>query len=102
MSRSIPDSTNNLLLGSQYYKCKNKPGSNLKGLENYSCPLWKIDGENRGSFDEAGYEIDHIEEFSISKNNNIKNLQALCLPCHNVKTKNFYANKSNDKYEIDI
>jgi 5-methylcytosine-specific restriction endonuclease McrA len=33
------------------------------------------------------YEIDHIVPYSISKNNEINNLQALCPNCHALKTK---------------
>jgi hypothetical protein len=74
----------------QYYKCANKPGSSLKGIEKYECPLWKNpDILYRGNFDDAGYEIDHIIEFSKNHNDDEKNLQALCHSCHHVKTKNF-------------
>lgn len=68
--------------------CANEPGSNLKYLENYLCPLWHKD-EYRGCFDEAGYDIDHITEFSIDQNDDFDNLQALCKNCHSVKTKKF-------------
>ena len=37
----------------------------------------------------AGYTFDHIEEFCLTKNNNLTNIQALCPNCHSVKTKNF-------------
>ena len=30
-------------------------------IKNYNCPMWIL---YDGSFDESGYEIDHIEEFS--------------------------------------
>ena len=32
------------------------------------------------------FDIDHIEMFSLSGNNDYTNLQALCLPCHRIKT----------------
>jgi hypothetical protein len=32
------------------------------------------------------YDIDHIEMHSLTKNNDVSNLQALCLCCHRVKT----------------
>lgn len=32
------------------------------------------------------YDIDHIEMHSISKNDSIENLQAICLTCHRIKT----------------
>lgn len=75
----------------QYYKCANSPNSQV--ISNYDCPLWK-DNINPGSFDESGYDIDHIEEFCISQNDKEDNLQALCLSCHRVKTKRFNSKKS--------
>ena len=32
------------------------------------------------------YDIDHTEMYSVSRNNKIENLQALCLNCHRVKS----------------
>jgi hypothetical protein len=74
------------IAGKQNFKCANKPGSNLKGLEGYSCDLWKL---SDGTFGEALYEIDHIEEYCISQNHAESNLQALCPSCHRVKTNRF-------------
>ena len=34
--------------------------------------------ELRGSFDSSGYQIDHIEEQSLTGNDRLENLQALC------------------------
>ncbi len=70
----------------------------LNKLETYDCPLCNQLGENKGSFDEAGYEIDHIIEYSITHDDNDNNLQALCNNCHAVKTKEFMRNKN--KYNI--
>ena len=50
-------------------------------------PLWEKQGGNKGSFDESGYEIDHIIEYSLTGNDSIENLQALCSMCHKTKTK---------------
>ena len=72
MSRTISEATKKRIAGIQYYKCKNSPGSNLKGLENFNCPLWKVT-DHPGSFTESGYDIDHIEELSISSNNSVSN-----------------------------
>ncbi len=98
MSRRVSIATKKQIAGSQYFKCNNKPNSNLRGLENYNCPLWQINGENKGCFDRAGYEIDHVIEHCISKDDDMENLQALCIMCHSVKTKKFNI-KNNKKKE---
>jgi len=74
----------------QRYKCANKPGSNLRNLENYLCPLWKIKDYYAGSFDGAGYRINHIIERAENGTDDLANLQALCPMCHSYKT-NVYA-----------
>ena len=83
----MTESIKKKIAGKQFYKCANRPDSNLCGLDNYSCPLWKINCENKGCFDESGYEIDHMTEFSTSGKDDESNLQALCRSCHLVKTK---------------
>jgi 5-methylcytosine-specific restriction endonuclease McrA len=85
--RSIPESVKKLVAGRQLYTCANKIDSKLPGLENYKCTSW--DSNKKGSFDESGYEIDHIIEYALSKDNSENNLQALCRSCHMVKTKRF-------------
>ena len=89
-----------LLLGKQSYKCANKPGKFCKGLEDYKCPLWQKVNEDRGSFDQSGFELDHIKELAISGDNSLNNFQALCKSCHSVKTKKFLIKKriSNINY----
>jgi|SRR5579872_4995091 len=88
--RNISDGIKKYVAGKQYFKCINKPGSKLRGLEGYDCPLWKLsDPLIRGNFDESCYEIDHIVEVALGGNNDIENLQALCLSCHAVKTRKF-------------
>ena len=82
---SIPDFIKNDILNYQSRRCANIPGQWAKGCKNYICPMWKFD--QGGFFDESGYEIDHIEERSISQNDKRENLQALCQNCHSVKTK---------------
>lgn len=83
-----------MVAGRQFYKCANKPGSKLVGLDNYKCPLWKsTDMDTKGCFDESSYEIDHITEFFITHDDDPKNLQALCKMCHAVKTKLFLMQK---------
>lgn len=75
-------------LYTKYTQCANHPESGL--VKDYDCPMWIIYG---GFFDESGYNIDHIDEFSKTYNNNIENLQLLCVCCHAVKTKLFMKNK---------
>lgn len=65
-----------------------------------SCPLWHSNKSNPGNFDEAGYEIDHIVEWSLTQNDNTDNLQALCPTCHKVKTKRFLINKKIQKVPL--
>lgn len=98
----LTESVKKRICGKQYYKCANKPGLNLTGLELYICPLWNQNGDNKGSFDESGYNIDHIEEFSINQNNDESNLQALCIMCHAVKTKRFLSNSMSKSTKILI
>lgn len=85
-NRTVSEGVKKIVAGKQNFKCANSPNS--KVVENYSCPLWE-NKTRKGSFGEEGYHIDHIKEFCISKNNDIKNLQALCVSCHSVKTKRF-------------
>ena len=83
MSRYISDKIKKNVLERQENKCAK--------IKNYKCLLWI---SNDGIFDEAGYEFDHINEFSITKNNLEDNIQALCPNCHAVKTKRFLKNKN--------
>lgn len=87
--RKVSEAVKKRVAGSQSFKCANKPASNLFRLINYKCPMWFKPGELQGSFDESGYEIDHSVELSISGDNDLENLQALCLCCHKVKTLRF-------------
>lgn len=102
MKRTLTESLKKKIAGKQFYKCANNPHVVLKRLENYQCPLWKIDNINKGSFDESGYEIDHIIEFSDSGNDNESNLQALCVSCHKVKTKEYMRIRNNKIIKPDI
>ena len=92
--RSLTFPQKKFIAGKQFYKCANKPGANLHRLGQYKCVLWQRPGINKGSFDESGYEIDHIVEFSIGGLESESNLQALCLSCHAVKTKKFLMAKT--------
>ena len=101
--RKVTESLKKRIAGKQLYKCANHPHVELEGIENYSCPLWIKEGADKGSFDESGYEIDHIVSFCISTNDSENNLQALCKMCHTVKTKRFLSsrmkNDNNDNNE---
>jgi hypothetical protein len=98
---SPTDAQKRMVAGRQSFKCANKPGSTLKSLEAYQCPLWqKSDIDDIGSFDQSGFELDHIEELSISGNNSLDNYQALCKSCHSVKTRNFMMKRSNNTKKI--
>ena len=100
--RKLSEANKKNRAGKQYYKCANEPGSNLKGLENYQCPLWeKADIRIKGNFDESGYEIDHINEHCLTKDDNQDNLQALCKMCHSVKTKRFMMKKNTKQINED-
>jgi hypothetical protein len=93
------DAQKRMVAGIQSYKCANNLTTKLSGLETYQCPLWqKADTDNKGSFDQSGFELDHINELSISGDNSLDNFQALCKSCHSVKTKKFMMKKSNNVY----
>lgn len=77
---------------SQNHKCNNEPGSNLYNIGNYLCPFWK---HYDGYIDESGFVIDHVAEYSSSKDDTKDNLQALCSSCHAVKTRNCMKEKGN-------
>ncbi len=87
--RKLTDSVKKIIAGRQYYKCANSPCNTQYGTNQYKCPLWNRNDTHKGSFDEAGYEIDHIKEWSVTHDDSVNNLQALCLSCHRVKTKRF-------------
>jgi hypothetical protein len=85
--KSITYKQKHQLLEKQKYRCANTPNSGVvktKEHQNYCCPFWKLDN---GTFDESGFEADHIVEFNKSNDNTMNNFQLLCCPCHSVKTK---------------
>lgn len=111
--KNLSEGIKKLVAGRQQYRCANSPRSGV--IKNYNCPLWDLK-TRYGSFGEEGYEIDHIKEVSIGGNNDLHNLQALCLSCHSVKTRRFVSikpenenksllkeecEKSDDVYEVE-
>ena len=87
--RQLTDKETDQLLELQAFRCANRPNSDnvqTKDHKKYYCLLWKC---NEGFFDESGFDKDHINEFSISKDNSLDNFQLLCVSCHRVKTKLF-------------
>jgi hypothetical protein len=92
--RTLSQSKKGLIAGKQNYKCANKPGNKLNRFTDYSCPFWKL---NEGSFDHSGYEIDHINEFCESGDDDESNLQALCPCCHRVKTRSFMSERAKNR-----
>lgn len=87
--KNLPTNIRIKVAGEQHYKCNNTPGSKLSGLERYKCPLWKLTDGTRGTFDAAGFDIDHIIEVSRDGSDERDNLQALCPHCHAYKTRYF-------------
>jgi 5-methylcytosine-specific restriction endonuclease McrA len=104
ITRNVSESTKKSIVRQQRNRCANEPGlgKNMRGLEGYQCPLWMI---NKGLFDESGYEIDHIIEYSPDKedkkSDRKNNLQALCISCHSVKTRRFNSRQNGSDSEDD-
>jgi hypothetical protein len=87
--RHLTEATKKTVAANQHFQCANKPGSNIESLDGYKCPLWQLSGGAHGCFDESTYEIDHIDAHSLTQDDSIGNLQALCKMCHGVKTRKF-------------
>lgn len=79
MSRKITKSQKEDIAAKQHFKCANS-------IYDYKCPLWQKEND-KGTFGEEKYHIDHIKEIADGGTDDISNLQALCLSCHAVKTK---------------
>ena len=93
--KGITESVKKTIAARQSFKCANNQSDAwASSPTNYDCTLWQC---RDGTFDEAGYEIDHIAEVSISGDNSVENLQALCPMCHRVKTKRFLQQKKLEK-----
>ena len=92
-SNHISEEVKQYILTKQNNKCANTPYIPALNLHDYNCYQWKF---NYGNFDESGYIIHHINECSISMDNSITNIQALCPNCYAVKLKRF--NKQNKHF----
>ena len=64
------------IAGSQYFKCAAPHGKE-------KCPCWLL---HEGSFDEAGFEIDHDLPYSVGYRN-AGTCSALCYSCHGLKSR---------------
>ena len=89
--KTITQKTKDLISNRQYNRCANSTFNPALNLSDYRCPFWIY---NNGLFDNSGYAIDHIDEVSITSNNELENLQALCHNCHAVKTRKFKNHKN--------
>ena len=74
--RYVSDANKQIILERQNHKCANNPDANLYRIGDFPCVLWE--GTRKGVFMESGYEFDHVIEFSLTQENNISSLQALC------------------------
>ena len=89
-SRYISEKVKKSVLEFQNYKCANNPDRPALNLHDYRCLIWIC---YDGTFDDSGYDFDHINEHSKTQDNSMSNIQALCPNCHRVKTKTFMKNK---------
>jgi hypothetical protein len=92
MPRKLTESKKKTIAGKQSFKCLNTPQSEFEKKYDYECVLWSHP-IRKGSFGKEGYEIDHIVEVAEGGKDTEDNLQALCLFCHMVKTKEYLQNK---------
>tara|TARA_B100000902_G_scaffold248812_1_gene235472 strand:- start:2549 stop:2890 length:342 start_codon:yes stop_codon:yes gene_type:complete len=95
--RTLTEAQKKTVAARQNFKCANKPGNNPL---TYDCPFWVRGGD--GSFDESGYEIDHIVEWCVSRDDSEQNLQALCVCCHRVKTRRAAMKRRREKRNDNV
>ena len=86
MPRKLTKSQKESVAAKQHFKC-------AKSVSEYKCPIWEKENE-KGSFGEEKYHIDHIIEIADGGTDDLDNLQALCLSCHAVKTKRSKAQRA--------
>ena len=86
----IPESLKVKILKEQNNKCANTPTSKIKNMNGYKCDLYKY---HDGTFqikqnDKPMCNFDHIVPVQIGGTNDVYNIHALCLSCHEWKTMN--------------
>ena len=64
-TRKLTDAQKKHIAAKQFHRCANSNTIQLKGIEEYNCPLWNKT-ENQGLFDLSGYDIDHIIEHCLT------------------------------------
>jgi len=89
---NISETIKKNILIKQNFQCANNPYRPALNLSDYKCYLWI---HNNGYFDEATYNIHHIDEYKLSNNNTINNIQALCPNCYAVKVNRFNKQKQH-------
>lgn len=94
--RKLSKAGKDRIAGRQRFKCANYPGSELKHLQNFVCPLWQNNDIFKGNFGESGFHVDHIVEFADGGSDEDYNLQALCMDCHAIKTKKYQSLKKKN------
>ena len=90
MKIKISQKTINKIIKNQNGKCNNNPDTHLVGTEEFKCPLYENgkDGtfiennENCEIFCDISYIIPYSKPL---ENNDVHNIQVLCLDCHKVK-----------------
>lgn len=65
MNKTLSEAIKQQVAANQCYECANSPGKILRGLKDFNCPLWELEGRLQGRFRKSGYQIDHIIERSI-------------------------------------
>ena len=89
---NISDNFKRKVLFRQNYKCANNPYNPALNLSDYKCYSWYF---NHGNFDESGFIVHHINEYNLSNDNSINNIQALCQNCYAVKVQRFNKQKQH-------
>jgi hypothetical protein len=79
-----------LVAGQQFFRCAAPHGQN-------KCPMWIL---NSGSFDAAGFEVDHVTQWSTGYRHTGQ-LQAICHACHGLKSRLERIRAAEAKFDED-